>query len=647
MARPKSSSGGKQLFKEFTSAELWSRLNAGMKRSGMLQAIVLEKDLKRRLEEEVAYVHTKYPKMFDMDKNAFMYQSRVQVVRHLLKTDNNWMIRWVSDPKRLAKVNIVKEEFLKYGPEALPSYYKHALKHGAVFRWAPNARKTIIMMVRGLGKTHNDLVVRSIKDFVNDPSEKCLIGHGTDDKAVDNLKRIRDALFHPNLQIVFPEMFTDDRDMYRNRGVEITKGRINMKLLDFEDMYKVIDPSDYMRGEATWNLFTPLVDVTGQHYNRIKLDDFVTDDNSRSIERAERITAKFRSLTHLEEYKYDDDLGRLVGGVIPIQVTDTQYWVPNMITDVLDDGDVTAFIMPMTWDPDEHKTAYEYCKQHKYKIDPMVTNEFIDAKKTDSKSKEDFLSQYYMVGKERDAIVNLADDVRSFSFGYSDEWVPEGTAKINFDYDTLHSDNPISLSKDSSYSKKGKAQGDGQSNDVCIRCVHRDNIYYFTGEFSELGNLSLEGQKKSIILLSNDFYPDFVIVDSHSTQIFVSNQIFCSLQENEFKDEDYIEYVPYTKSRESDTPGKAATIQSVLSAMFQSGAVRVHWKLSKMIKQILRENKGFDFLDAMVQIMAIPQGTIDSAAYFKQLRNESMKKENGIILQKNNKSRTIFKTTGY
>jgi len=630
-------------YKDVPFDQLWHTLDSAMFKSGMYKHIATNDHCRKLLAKAEQKVSESVKGISKTDP-IFLYRSRVSVARFLMKDNNNWVIRVISDPKRLSKVNIVKEEFLKYGPSALPEYYKGAENYGAVFKWDKAADTTIIMMMRGLGKTHNEVICRSIFDFIIDPSEKCLIGHSEDKKAEDNLKRLRDSLFHPNLAVMFPEFFVDDVELYRIRGTVIRKNRINMRVLDFKDMARIIDPSDYMRGESTWNLFTPRVDVTGQHYNRVKLDDFVTEANSGSESRAESITTVFNSLEDLEEYVFDKKTGETKG--IPIQITDTQYYIPNMITEAIEKRLTKTFIMPMTWDPDEHKTIYSFCKEHKHRIDPMVTDDFIDKKKRNT-TKNMFLAQRYMIGIEREAIIDLANDVRSFSFGYSDEWSPDGTAKMNFTYESLHENNPISISKDSSYSKKQKKHDDGKSNDVCVRCVHKDNVYFFTGEFSELGNLSLEGQKKSVILLSKDYYPDFLIADSQGTQIFVSNQIFTSLQEDEFLDQDYIEYIPYTKTKESETVGKAATIQSVLSAMFQSGAIRVHWKLSKMIKQILRENKGFDFLDAMVQIMAIPKGTIESAAYFKQLRNETKVKEKDINLQNKNKSRTIFKTTGY
>lgn len=646
MARPKSDGPSKDLFRNMSHAEWWTRLDTAMKNSGMLMHIAKTPELRIMLKEHEDRVNQNEPGLFTRDRNWFMYETRSFVVRHLLKNDNNWMIRWVSNPKRLSPVNIVKEEFLKYGPSALPEYYKHATKFGGVFRWdSPKALVTIIMMLRGLGKSHNEVVCRSITDFVNDPSEKCLIGHSEDEKAEDLLKRIRDALFHPNLMIAFPEFFVDNIEMYRARGVEIKKERINMKVLDFNDMFRVIDPSDYMRGESTWNLFTPRVDVTGQHFNRIKLDDFVTEKNSRTAERVDDITNTFYSLSGLEEYTFDEN-GKTVG--IPIQITDTQYFVPNMITDVLENRKVKAFIMPMTWDPDEHKTIYSYCKEHIYRIDPMVDNDFIDRKKEDDKTEAKFLSQRYMIGMERCNSIQLAADRNSFIFKYKDEaGLSENIYQAPFEFEFAHRALPVIISKDPSYSNVGKEIGDARSKDATIRLIYSKGIYYVTGSVRELGNRSLEGQVAPFITLSYSARPDYCIIDSQATQSFVADSVFKELNDKAFKDY-RVEYIGYTKKKESDVPGKVARIQEVLSTLFNMGAIKIHWKLTDVVNQILRVDTGFDFLDALVMARSsVSQDDLEVMEYLKRSRYKDEMEGSENILQNNRNSGIIFRTTGY
>jgi len=641
MPRPKGDGPSKNLFKDMPHAEWWSRLDTAMKNSGMLLHIARTPELRIMLKEHEDRVNQNEPGLFTRDRNWFMYETRSFVVRHLLKNDNNWMIRWVSNPKRLSPVNIVKEEFLKYGLSALPEYYKHATKFGGVFRWdSPKALVTIIMMLRGLGKSHNEVVCRSITDFVNDPSEKCLIGHSEDEKAEDLLKRIRDALFHPNLMIAFPEFFVDNIEMYRARGVEIKKERINMKVLDFNDMFRVIDPSDYMRGESTWNLFTPRVDVTGQHFNRIKLDDFVTEKNSRTAERADDITNTFYSLSGLEEYTFDEN-GKTVG--IPIQITDTQYFVPNMITDVLENRKVKAFIMPMTWDPDEHKTIYSYCKEHIYKIDPMVDNDFIDRKKEDDKTEAKFLSQRYMIGMERSSTVNVVGDPRSFLFAfYGEDDAPENVMRIQYKKEDLINNAANIISKDPSYTDSDAKKKDSEcSKDTTILSSYLSGIHYIHGALQKLGGRELEEQINPILALASKGV-DAIIIDSNAYQTWIVDVIYKRLQEREFAGKN-IWYEKYTKPKPSDGVGKADRANEVLGTMFSSGYIKIHWRLGVLIKELIRETKGFDFLDTIIQLCSMNTNRLEGLAYTKQFMRSSSRSN----LQNSGESNILFRTTGY
>jgi len=645
MARPVGEAKQKELIKGLTSKELWVRLETAMRNSGMTKELATNIELRRMLEQKEDSFNKEFPAIFTRDRDHFMYATRVHIVRHLLFEDNNWVIRWVSNPKRLSPVNVVKEMFLKHGHQALPEYYKHATKFGGVFRWEEDALVTIIMMLRGLGKSHNEVVCRSIHDYIRNPHEKCLIGHSEDDKAEELIKRIRDALFHPNLMIAYPEFFVDNPEIYRARGVEIRKERINMKKLDFEDMYRIIDPTDYMRGEATWNLFTPRVDVTGQHFNRAKLDDFVTEANSATVERSNKIIEVFRSLSGLEEYVYDDK-GETRG--MPIQVTDTQYAIPNMITDVLENRKCRAFIMPMTWDPDEHKTIYSYAKEHIYQIDRMVTPKFIDRKKEEFTTEAKFLSQCYMIGYPRTSIIKLASDRNSFIFAYNDEaGLSDSVYRASFNSEYAHKAKPVILIKDPSYSTDKKTLEDDTSKDCTLRVIYSKGIFYVTGAFMQLGANTLKGQKEPFVLLSRDIVPDFCIMDSQATQTFVSNSVFADLEQNEFKDYP-VQYIYYTKKKESQVPGKASIIQEVLEAMFSMGTIKVHWSLTDVVRQILREHPGFDFLDGLQMMRSsLELDYLDAIEDCKTSAYRDSLKQIASGEPEKRRSNVVFKTTGY
>lgn len=636
MARPVGETKQKELIRGLTSKELWTRLETAMRNSGVTKELATNIDLRRMLEEKEDSFNKEFPAVFTRDRDHFMYATRVHIVRHLLFEDNNWVIRWVSNPKRLSPVNVVKEMFLKHGHQALPEHYKHATKFGGVFRWEEDALVTIIMMLRGLGKSHNDVVCRSIHDYIRDPSEKCLIGHSEDDKAEELIKRIRDALFHPNLMIAYPEFFVDNPEIYRARGVEIRKERINMKKLDFEDMYRIIDPTDYMRGEATWNLFTPRVDVTGQHFNRAKLDDFVTEANSATVERSNKIIEVFRSLSGLEEYVYDEK-GETRG--MPIQITDTQYAIPNMITDVLDNRKCKAFIMPMTWDPDEHKTIYHYAKEHIYQIDRMVTPKFIDRKKEEFTTEAKFLSQCYMIGYLRNALLKLVDNRESFMFAFSDEsGIPETVTKIDMTRRDLVTRGCNIISKDPSYQDRGKNMQTDVSKDTTVGATYYEQMFFITSGIQTPGAPTQSRQIEPILDIDRKLRADVLVIDSASYQFYIAEGIFDYLRKNDWIERMGMWYEFYKKKNDS----KLELANEVLGSMFSSGLIKVHWTMFDMIKEIMREAPGFDYLDALIQICSLDKKRLSGIALTKQY----MSRENKILPQQSGNS-IIFRTTGY
>ncbi len=642
MGRPAGEQRNKKVFKEIPYKQWWAMLDKAMRDTKMYSYILANKDLSDKLEQVEQKVLDDYPGIIAKNKDLFMYRSRVMIAREILLADNNALVKWTSkDQRRFWNINIVKENFFKYGPDSLPTHYKHATKFGGVFKWSPTANINVVCLLRGTGKSHTDVVVRSIHDFIRNPDYKALIGHSEESKAAELIKRISDALFHPNLMVAFPEFFVDDIDMYRARGTEIKKDSVNMRVLDFKDLFRVMDPTDYMRGEKTFNLFTPNIDPTGQHVNLIKIDDWVTQKTSASAEKQLNLIETFNSFSGLEEYTYDAE-----GNSIPIkiQVTDTAWWGPSLIKYIIDNKDCNAFICPMTWDENEHADPFD----HKYQIDPRVNRVFIERKKDEMK--EWFWSQCYMIERQRDESIKLSENKFDFMFAYADEHsVSDSIKKIKFEKDELHETSAIILSKDPAYSRKNKKENDGTSRDATARVLFRDGVFYVTGAKSDLGADNVEGQVQPFIELSDIHKPDFVIMDSRATQVFVSNTVFDYLRTNVFVEDYDIQYVLYTKAKDSETQKKAQVIQSVLSVLFASASIMVHWSLISVVNQILRVNPGFDFLDAIVQAISINRATLDNISYVKEMdRSSRLRRHNDKNnLQKRNKNNIIYKTTGY
>ena len=167
------------------------------------------------------------------------------------------------------------------------------------------------------------------------------------------------------------------------------------------------------------------------------------------------------------------------------------------------------------------------------------------------------------------------------------------------------------------------------------RCVH-----------AALGANTLKGQKDPFILLS-EIYSDFCIMDSQAAQTFVSNSVFADLEQNEFKDYP-VQYIYYTKKKESQVPGKASIIQEVLEAMFSMGTIKVHWSLTDVVRQILREHPGFDFLDGLQMMRSsLELDYLDAIEDCKTSAYRDKLKEMASGEPEKRQSNVVFKTTGY
>ena len=633
MVRPEIDKKQKRILKEIPYHQWWAMLDKAMRETGMYSHIIATPSLKDMLDRTEAKVIEDYPGVVQKNRDLFLYRSRVTVARHILKEDNNALVKWTSkDQRRFWNINIVKENFLKYGPDSLPAHYKHASKHGGVFKWSPTANINVICLLRGTGKSHTDVAVRSLHDFINNPSYKALIGHSEESKAAELIKRISDALFHPNLMVAFPEFFVDDVDMYRARGTEIKKDSVNMRVVDFNDMFRVMDPTDYMRGEKTFNLFTPNIDPTGQHVNIIKIDDWVTQRTSETAEKQNKLIEVFNSFSGLEEYTYDEN-----GKAIPIkiQVTDTAWWGPSLVTYILENKDCNAFICPMSFDDNEHADPFD----HKYRIDPRVDNEFIRRKKDEFK--EWFWSQCYMIERSRDEMLKFAGDKKEFVFAYHDEEdAPVDVERVPFTKLEITRNGANIISKDPSYQDKGKDMSSSVSKDTTIAGTFYKGTRYITGAIQEAGAPTQSRQIMPILDLDRHAKTDVLVIDSASYQFYIVEGIFDKLKTVNWAERYGIWYEYYKKSNQS----KVQLANEVLGSMFSSGLIKVHWTLLGLIKEIMRDTQGFDYLDALIQLCSLDMIRLNGISMTKQYMNEGEKNKN---LQPQGNSDILFRTTGY
>ena len=118
------------------------------------------------------------------------------------------------------------DSFLKTG--YLPAKYDSAEGQG-FFKFAPNATIELVMMSRGTGKTTKWTCMRALWLVINYPTYKWLVVHSDKDRAKSLLQSIKEMMMNPYLELVFPDLFTEDARMFRARGGNIlTSEKINI-----------------------------------------------------------------------------------------------------------------------------------------------------------------------------------------------------------------------------------------------------------------------------------------------------------------------------------------------------------------------------------------------------------------------------------
>ena len=100
---------------------------------------------------------------------------------------------------------------------------------------------------------------------------------------------------------------------------------------------------------------------------------------------------------------------------------------------------------------------------------------------------------------------------------------------------------------------------------------------------------------------------------------------------NEFPN---MKFAPYTGQKASGTKSKVERAQMFLAELFLMGKIRVHWKQQRLIDEILRHTKTFDFLDTLVQIVAIINDFEVASNVYKSRKQNGFNVYEGIFKKK-------------
>lgn len=621
-----------KIIKDYSSEEIYAIISKAMTRTGMDKHILRSRrDDLVRLEEEI---NSEYPGLYDTDKYKWLFWTRQPLIRDILENDTVWMSRWVSDESRVCYVSEVCENFLRFGHDALPGNYKYAEQYGAIFRFDEGADTELICYTRGTGKTHTHLSAHNTRLAAKYPKFKWLLGAGVEHKAKDNLSRIQQFMMSPELAAVFPDIFADDAEFYKARGTKMLRSRINIVKIDVKNLGIMYDGTN-IRGEWTYNLFTPEMDVVGGHWNGTTLDDFVTQDNSGSEERQKKIISIFNSLGGLEEYFWNED-GTMFG--FPKRLLGTQWWTPNLYTYILDNKSCRAFIIPCAWDPEPNKYWYD----RTIRLDDRIVSDAFIKRKLDE-YKEWAPSQLDMMPRPRDGELSLGFTEDDVTFKWLDEiGAPENVSAAPLSLDLMKTKAAAFISKDMAYSIDPRRQKDeGSSKDTVIAGFYYNSIYYIAVCTQTAGVLSMSEQVRPIIAADNIVDTDVIVLDAQGLQEFAADQIITRLQK--ILDGRFISYRKHKGVKQSDGKGKAMRAATVLGSLFSAGLIKIHWRLRAVLDELARNTSGFDIIDALVQICSISSRYMQSIVDNKEFMRESQEEVNN----KDSRNNTVFRTTDY
>jgi hypothetical protein len=165
----------------------------------------------------------------------------------------------------------------------------------------------------------------------------------------------------------------------------------------------------------------------------------------------------------------------------------------------------------------------------------------------------------------------------------------------------------VITSKDPSFSVVNKKWNDSKSKDTTITGCVKDKVIFIVDSTQLLGgdpDRLYDVAKDQIVRNGSTIF----VMDAHGPQLG-NFKMFVDWFKRDNID---ISCISHTKSKAISGEGKARTAALVLGEMFQSGRIFIHQSLRTLIDQIERVNKGYDFLDVLIQIAILNLEAIES-----------------------------------
>ena len=406
-----------------------------------------------------------------------------------------------------------------------------------------------------------------------------LMLHGDKDRVEENVNGVTNTLL--NCDVIL--------ELYYDILQTEIKTKHKLKFVDSESKIKHKE-GHFISGSVN-------TDLTGKHSTYFFVDDWVTHENCDSIEKNEKNKNAFYRLFSLDDHS----------GFFCMEIVGTMYWDDSVYQDFLDDpefkDDIHQVVLPLDDDPYRERTEAERVEYF-----PGVVNDEEWKRLNILKKKRPriFLSQYYMIAYGREGDVLLVQD-QSYLFAFSDDRnIPSHIEVLPQTRDQFIRSSGVVTSKDPSFSVKQKSWGDAKSKDTTITAAINEELIYvvdshqvFGGDTDLLYNIA----KQQIQRNGSKVF----IMDAQGPQMGTFSTFVSYFRKDKIK----VQSMPFKGAQGAKGKGKAETAMFVLSELFSMGVIRVHYRQKLLIKQIERENKGYDFLDSLIQIATLKLAAIE------------------------------------
>lgn len=561
------------------------------------------------------------------------FYSMLKTARDVCEEDFNWFMRVISDPTRTYPFHEVEEQFILYGPSALPQSYRCAEQYGAIFQWHADPTVVLSLYPRGFGKSTRG-TGRGLHNFIKNPHHKALILHGDKDKVNTLLRGIALMMGSPGASVLWPEFFNMSPEFYKEVGTKILKEKIDIKIdpaYTGDGDRSLFGTGDGIRRESTFTTGSPQIDRTGLHFDIGFFDDLVGDLNSRTRKMQDELCVYFDSLFGLEEYRPDEkDHHMTLLGV------GTRWRGPGLYQHIIDDHRSTVFQLPLSWD-DVPSVTYSY---HRHRVADFVTDDFIDRKKAELRTLFD--SQMYMIEMPLDGDMHLDVPTDIVFCCQDDTDAPESVPRIGVTMQYLIDTGCTVVAKDPSYSEEGKDArqiAKGVSQDTTLGAAVTNGVGYIIREFQQKGG-NENTLYEPFANMIKDLRADYWCFDRVGPQ-----RILADIFESRINKEIDWTSIQLRLPRDVSRMGKADRAVLVLNELLKMRTIRIHWRCVKTLNELRRVTQGTDFIDCLVQIFAFSIETYSLVSEQKQAayRLEKQKKPDTISTGR----RVIFPITGY